>query len=297
MITFLTTERHRYTLMRYLEAVPEQARDFTSISYRELLVARRQVGPGAVIFADVERLPANAIGRVVQLWQSLRADPKRPMLNHPTRSMKRYELLRDRYAKGLNAFNVYRLGSGELPQQWPVFVRNENEHDGALSGLLQDAKELQEYESKTRSAVEPGLPKLVVEFCDTRDEQGLTRKYSAFRVGDAIVPRHVFFSTRKWVIKEQDLVTPELLAEEQRYLESNPHQAQLRTIFDAARIEYGRIDYSFKGDSIQVWEINTNPMLLRPSQLSDERAEVHRSFCRTIQRAFAEFDGATTNGG
>jgi hypothetical protein len=296
VITFLTTERHRYTLTKYLEAVPEQARDFTSISYRELLVAGRQVGPGAVIFADIERLPAKAIERVAHLWQALRADPRRPMLNHPTRSMKRYELLRDRYVKGLNAFNVYRLGSGEQPQRWPVFVRNENEHDGPLSGLLRDVKELQEYE-RTRSAAEPDLPKLVVEFCDTRDDQGVNRKYSAFRVGAAIVPRHVFFSNRRWVIKEQDLITPELLAEEQRYLESNPHQAQLRTIFDAARIEYGRIDYSFKDGNIQVWEINTNPMLLRRSQLSEERAEVHRSFCRAIQRAFAEFEAATTNGG
>jgi hypothetical protein len=294
VITFLTTERHRYTLSNYLEAVPEQATDFSSISYRELLHAGRQVGSGAVIFADIERVPANAIDRVVQLWQSLRADPTRPMLNHPTRSMKRYELLRDRYAKGLNAFNVYRLGGGEQPKQWPVFVRNENEHDGPLSGLLRDAKELQEYARNTPA--EPEQSKLVVEFCDTRDERRVTRKYSAFRVGDTIVPRHVFFSSRRWSIKEQDLVTPEFLAEEQHYLDTNPHQAQLHEIFDAAGIEYGRIDYSFKGSSLQVWEINTNPMLVRRSQLSEGRAEIHRRFCRSIQRAFSEFERAATSG-
>jgi hypothetical protein len=289
VITFLTTERHRYTLTHYLEAAPEQAGVFSSISYRELLQAGRQVSPGAVIFADIERLPASAVDRITQLWQALRADPRRPMLNHPTRSMKRYELLRDRYSKGLNAFNVYRLSSGEQPRQWPVFVRNENEHDGPLSRLLPDARSLQEYE---RSAPKTGEPQLVVEFCDTRDERRVTRKYSAFRVGDAIVPRHVFFSNRRWAIKEQDLVTPEFLAEEQRYLETNPHQAQLRAIFDAARIEYGRIDYSFKGDRLQVWEINTNPMLLRRSQLSEDRAAVHRSFCQNIQRAFSALDVA-----
>jgi hypothetical protein len=292
LISFLTTQRHRYTLLNYLRTVPEQGRVFAPISYRELLQAGKAVGPGAVIFADIDRLPAAATARAVQLWESLRADPTRRVLNHPTRSMRRFELLRSRYQAGLSDFNVYRLGSGEMPQLWPVFLRNESEHDGPQSPLLRDSRALHEFESRSRAA-EPGEQRLLVEFCSTADAQGVMRKYSAFRVGDVIVPRHVFFSSRRWCIKEQDLVTPELLAEERHYVETNPHQAELQSIFEQARIDYGRIDYAFKDGRIQVWEINTNPMLVRPEQLQEDRAEIHLRFCHAIKRAFAKLSEPT----
>jgi hypothetical protein len=48
---------------------------------------------------------------------------------------------------------------------------------------------------------------------------------------------------------------------ERRYLEDNPHAGQLRRCFELAHIDYGRIDYGLVGDSIQVWEINTNPTI------------------------------------
>lgn len=296
VISFLTTNRHSYTLKHYLEAVPEEARNFTPVSYRDVLHTGTALGSGPVIFADIERLSAANAGELARLWETLHADPNRRLLNHPTRSMKRYELLRSRYQAGLNDFNVYRLVGDEQPQRWPVFVRNENDHDGPLSPLLFDARELQAYDRKAQLAGEPRELRLVVEMCDTRDQTGLARKYSAFRVAGAIVPRHVFFSQRRWSIKEQDLVTPELLEEERRYLDGNPHEAELRQIFDAARIDYGRIDYALKDGRIQVWEINTNPMLVRLSQLSEGRAEIHTRFCQSIKQAFARLSDAASMG-
>jgi hypothetical protein len=44
------------------------------------------------------------------------------------------------------------------------------------------------------------------------------------------------------------------------YIQRNPHEAELRTIFDRARIEFGRIDYTFVDGRLVVYEINTNPM-------------------------------------
>jgi hypothetical protein len=43
-------------------------------------------------------------------------------------------------------------------------------------------------------------------------------------------------------------------------------------IFQLARVQYGRIDYSTIGDRIQVWEINTNPECLSGNQQAKFRA-------------------------
>src|SRR2546430_577175 len=101
---------------------------------------------------------------------------------------------------------------------------------------------------------------LVTEFCDTADGAGIYRKFSAFIVGDRVVPRHVFFS-RRWMLKVPDLVTDALVAEERTYVETNPHEHELRAIFDLAGLEWGRIDYGVRDGALQIWEINTNPQL------------------------------------
>jgi len=64
------------------------------------------------------------------------------------------------------------------------------------------------------------------------------------------------------MVKGANLLDPHLLAEESRYLQENPHEELLRGLFDRANVDWGRIDYSFRGDRIQVWEINTNPMIV-----------------------------------
>jgi hypothetical protein len=288
VISFFTTTRHNYTLGAYLKAAGQQKPEFTWIPYRALQQGPMRLRPGAVIFADVERLTTAATSLALRQWEALHEDPNRRVLNHPTHSMRRYELLRSRYEAGLNDFNVYHLTSAEKPKRWPVFVRNENDHDGALSGLLRNEQELSEYDRQAIRTSQPREQRLVVEWCDVRGAQGLIRKYSAFRVGERIVPRHVFFSRNVWCLKQQDLVTPELMAEEQLYVEHNPHQSQLREIFDAARIGYGRIDYSLKGDRIQVWEINTNPMIVRAEQLRESRGALHARFCAAISDAFRQ---------
>ena len=52
------------------------------------------------------------------------------------------------------------------------------------------------------------------------------------------------------------------LSSVRRYMETNPHERALREIFQLARIDYGKIDYAILGDRLQIWEINTNPVVL-----------------------------------
>jgi hypothetical protein len=66
----------------------------------------------------------------------------------------------------------------------------------------------------------PAEDLLVVEFCDTSGPDGIYRKYSAFRVGSVILPRHLMFS-RHWKIKKPDLATLPLAQEHDWFLKEN----------------------------------------------------------------------------
>src|SRR3546814_11705776 len=74
---------------------------------------------------------------------------------------------------------------------------------------------------------------LITEFCDTQDDRGLYRKYSAFNVGGRIIPRHLHFS-RSWQVKRCDLIDDRTLALEMTYMRDNPHRHQLAKIFHEA---------------------------------------------------------------
>lgn len=210
------------------------------------------------VFADLERLAPAAAARAARLHDALAARGFR-MLNHPTRSLRRYHLLRALAARGTNRFAVYRVG--EAVACFPVFVRVENDHEGSRTALLPDRAALTAAITALERAGVARDRLLVTEFCDTADARGIYRKYSAFVIGDRIVPRHVFYS-RCWMVKLPDLVDDDLLAEERAYVESNPHQDQLRAIFGLAGLEWGRIDYGLLDGALQVWEINTNPQIM-----------------------------------
>lgn len=91
------------------------------------------------------------------------------------------------------------------------------------------------------------------------------------------------------MLKEQttdpSLSLEESLAIEHAYLDANPHEAELREIFDLAGINYCRIDYGMKDGHIQVWEINTNPTILKGRHLNSPREPIHRRFAAAYRDA------------
>ena len=131
----------------------------------------------------------------------------------------------------------------------------------AQSKLLDSQAELDELIARIDRLRGGRRGRIITEFCDGSDAAGVHRKYSAFVIGPQILPRHLFFS-RNWCVKCWELLDEPLLAEERRYMAENPHEQQLRTIFELAGVQFGRIDYGVVDGRIQVWEINTNPMLV-----------------------------------
>jgi hypothetical protein len=226
-----------------------------------------------------------------RLWDTLaRFGGGMRLLNHPGKTMRRYELLKMLSDTGQNRFGVRRLGETLDSLKFPVFLRIGNDHAGPSSGLLSNMDELRGeiWVQRLRRANTKEM--LVIEFCDTADATGLYRKYSAFRVGGRLIPRHVFFS-RHWVQKDPDLLSEEQAAEQMAYLRGNPHSEMLNRIFSAAGIDYGRIDYGLLNDKVQAWEINTNPLIIHPkSDYPPQAVEAQTHFVESLAEALTHLE-------
>ncbi len=236
------------------------------------------------VFTDLERLSPNETKLAMGLYRQLEEHPATAaILNHPLDSMRRFELLTHLRQSGSNQFAIYRADDLPRTLRWPVFVRDENEHGSAMSPLIGSREQLDD--ELQHSGPGPLANRVVVEFCDTADDRGVIRKYGAFCVGGRILARQIHFS-RHWVVRVPDIRERDTAGEELEYVESNPHGDALAEIFQRARIDYGRIDYGLVDGKIQVWEINTNPMILIPRDRQDPlRFRSHDHFGRSLNKA------------
>lgn len=298
MIYYLVHNRHGYTMDRYLNGFGSPLRErITTLPYEHLAGVPR-LPVGTYVFSDYERITRREAAAAEALWAHLSASDTARVMNHPTRSMKRYELLRSLNARCLNAFNVYRLTEARSPKRFPVFLREENEHSGGLTDLLHTQDELTQ---AVDSVLAAGLRReecLIVEFCDTSDAQGTFRKYTACKIGDRIIPTHILFGPR-WMLKTtpadyeasvgEERVAAET-AEEAHYVYDNPHEDELRRVFGLALVDYGRIDYAMLDGKMQVWEINSNPNMLGHSSMRPGREQMAEHSAKELVSAFEEID-------
>jgi len=263
-IRFITTSQHAYTIREYLTEIgKELADEIVPVTYRQLFwnwrLAKSTSNGDCFIFADIERLSQSARRRASQIRDHLQCHGHLS-LNDPAVSWDRFTLLTHFYNLGINRFQIKRLNEDLSELRYPVFLRCSDDHRGTLTDLIFDEKELRKQALRLRYSWRGRRVNVAIEHVDTRDQNGIYRKYSAMRIADTIIPRHVFFSD-SWHVKCWKALNPDLLDEEMHYLQSNPHQAELRRIFDLANIRFGRIDYAVADGCIQVWEINTNPRL------------------------------------
>ena len=268
MIVYLATGRESYTVGDYLRdhARHQQSR-FALLPYEEL--ARIQSLPIATyIFSDLDRLSGAQLALAQQVHDHIKAErPDLTVLNNPAEFVGRFDLQRRLYEQGLNEYNVYRPYDID-DVRYPVFLRMERDHMGAKSELIHTREEL---DAAILAAIATGAwpdNLMVVEFCNTADAHGTHRKYSLMRIGGTLFARHQVLG-KEWMLKvpyvgEGQSWPQEWIAEEAKFLETNPHLSKVRSVFDLAGIQYGRIDYGIKGGRVQVWEINTNPVCITP---------------------------------
>lgn len=294
MIHYLVSRYHLHTLRDFLEhwAHPSLRDRIHVLPYQDLPRLRR-ADAGAYIFSDVEHLSPTEHRLAGALADRLReAGEGFRVLNHPRRVLTRYPLLRTLHERNINRFTVHRY-SRSLPKcQFPVFLRRENAHTGNLTDLLHDSSELRT--AGRRALLRPRRYRrrdlLVVEYVHTGDAEGMFRKYGVLRVGDQILPRHVLFNTR-WMTKTTKIVSEETAREELKYMEQFPHAQDVRNVFDLGGIDFGRIDYGLLEGRIQVWEINTNPVLvLPPHRIVPERSTAQARASQQVVTAFDALD-------
>ncbi len=295
MIVYLSTTDHGYTIADYL-AGPGAAMAGRVVPKTYLEVVAGGIAgldglvPATWIFSDIERLLPVMAKRAAELWRYLAGRGCR-LLNHPTRALRRYEMLRTLHDRGLNDFDVHRLTDLRMPRRYPAFLRRDDNHSGPVTTLRHDEAQLRRAIETVRRRDWPWQNMIIVEFCDTADGDGLYRKYGAFRIGDAIVPGHMDVS-RHWSVKDADITAPGELAREVRFLDQNPWEDAIRQVFAIARLDYGRIDFSIRDGRIVVWEINTNPLIASPASQRPDRAKVAGRLFPRFAQALAALDPA-----
>lgn len=287
-IRILTTRAHSDEARSLLEHGGEPARGLYEVVPYETL--GRQVPGGHYVFADLERLDDRLRRVAVAVRSALLAKGRGwRMLNHPSASLSRAELLRALADEAINPFRATRVWE-RVERRYPVFLRHEAEHTGAIGDPLGSPAEL---EAAVARLAEAGFSRerlLVVELMDVCSPDGLFRKYSAMRVADSLFPVNVQFS-RGWVTKQTEVVTEGTVAEELAFARDFPGRETVQRVFEIAGIEYGRIDYALLGGRPCVWEINTNPTLIGDTGGHPLRAPVRALFVERAAQAFRALAG------
>ncbi len=205
MIHLAVPEAGAFSLRSYLadEGLALSAR-MRVVPYETFLVAP-VLETGTWVFAAIDHLQPAGVELVAAACDALAArDGRCRVLNDPRRVLLRPALLNVMHHEGINRFRAFTRAQLSEPGvgdglRYPVFIREANRHTGNLGPLLRDDAELHTALVSLRLRGHRMEDLLIVEFCDTADEQGVYRKYSAFRVGDAILPRYLNFSTH-WMI-------------------------------------------------------------------------------------------------
>ncbi len=298
MIFYLTNAGNSVTVTRHQGLHGKQPFSpleqlFTVTPYHHLF-EKKQILPGTYLFSDIERLNPSEFRNAKRLWQLLTQHSESVRsLNCPGRTLTRFDLLRKLWEEKLNRFNIYRAQDYGAVQNFPVFVRQANDHAGNTSPLIHSQADLESYIHYMRKFGKVDDETVIIEFLDT-SENGIHFKYSAYVVGTQIIPRHVLCQ-HHWMVKTTDLQDPvavdEWLAREEVYLEKNPHADALKEIAQLAGVQYGRIDYGMSQGQPQVWEINTNPMLFSlEKSIVPHRPRVQKEFFRLFVDAMRGLD-------
>ncbi len=293
MIHFVVSEAGSFSIRFYLDEEGCALRERMRIVSLDELARLDRLPLGTWVFTELDRFTDAQRGLVnVACERLLEAGGDVRVMNQPRQALMRRDLLRAAHDAGMNRFRAWpaagvlfrangatdpagtdTIGVAEL--RYPVFVRDADRHTGNLTPLLDSPRAL-EHALASLIATQRRLDELlVVEFCDTKDKHGIYHKYSAYKIGDRVVPRYRE-SSREWMVKWDARIFDRQRADDEAcYLETNPHDAWIRRVFDLARIDYGRIDYGVLDGAPQVWEINTNPTIGRgPGPKVPQSAEV-----------------------
>jgi hypothetical protein len=265
MVFFVAPLGETWELEDYLQTYGKELTGRVGVLTWDQIVAQQELPLGSYVFLAIDQLSPAEKEIAAQCWEKLsQARSDITLINHPSEVLLRYDLLQASYERKQNTFRVRRAFDFLRCQEFPVFLRREHDHKASFTDLLRTRPELARAVAKSVSTGYRLRDLIVVEYCDTTDGAGTFRKYSSFIVGDRILP-HTLVHSHNWITKSHGrLIDADTAREELEYVQSNPHSKWLRETFALAKVRYGRIDYGLRDGKPQVWEINTNPTIVRP---------------------------------
>ena len=133
----------------------------------------------------------------------------------------------------------------------PFLIREDWVH-GSKSYLIQNRDELD------RVPFDEFIAPIGVEFIDTKDEDGLYRKYRYFAIADVGIPGPLMLSHAWEVRNNQRVLAEKQMAEEIAYFSGeDPNHQKLQLARKALGFDYMAFDYSYDREgNIVVWEPN-----------------------------------------
>ena len=275
MLVVIGTRFHRYTIEPLVATeCGGHGVWVVPMSYDDLFAAPL-LPAGAYLFTDIERLSAHERLLAAHVYRAMagRPDAFHP-INDPARVRTRYGLLRALADAGLNRFDAYRASGQPRPRRFPVFLKSESNHDPAVTDLLPDQAALEQALDRLEADGQPLDGLVVIEFAGEAVRPGVWARYTAFRVGDAIL-LDLPVTEGHWMVKagEIGLGDDDMYWEHDAMVRENHHADMLRQAFELGRVEYGRLDFGLVAGQPQIYEINTNPNVpwILPPHPSDVR--------------------------
>jgi hypothetical protein len=248
------------------------------VTYEELDSIKFGLSAGTLILSDLHLASKDQVASA----KSLAAGSERAgfrVLNRLADEIPRESLFQQLVECGMNPLRVYELD--EEPEKFPVFVREEEDRIGPVSGPLFNQVELQDAINQLVSSGREASTLKVAEYISSGKEGEFTRIHSAFRIGDSLIERGRFKREQRIEITEEETFY------ERDSVQFDQLKLQLMRVFELANVDYGRIDYAFVDDKISVWEIITNPAILpRPrvlgSRMKERAWEIADKFCAAL---------------
>jgi len=292
MIVVITTQRHSYT---HKTLVDSAELDFKSLSYRELFRAYK-LPRATYLFSDLDRLDFWDLECAGRIYNDLR-ERGLQVFNNPAKFRSRYQLLRKLHAVGINGFNVWQADEVVPDEAWPVFLRTDSSHRGAMSDLLHTPSELA---AGIQALIERGVPIreiMVIQYAAEPVAAGVFKKLANFKVGDRIIPMPSVHEDH-WVAKYgvKGLASDTLYEEDYQLIRDNSYAETMKTVFAATDLDYGRADFGIFQGQPQIYEINTNPNIsgFNSDHPSPVRVEACRAAMANLIEAFQAIDGPKT---
>lgn len=185
MIHFLVPAAQDVLIRDYLDVCGAVSRNDFRIMHYEDLPCQKDFARGTYVLSALDQLSPGMTDLLAEIHHQMKDAPGVRFLNNPSETLQRFNLLIELNRRGLNEFRAARAGGAHNEFRFPVFLRNERLHDGALSPLLNSEREIRQAIGRALVQGHKLRELLVIEFCDTASEAGYYRKYGAFVVGES----------------------------------------------------------------------------------------------------------------